>query len=65
MTIRLAYDVAEAAEAVSVSTDTIRAAIRAGDLAARYVGRKQIIPAAELEAWLNALPSERAPREAS
>ena len=59
MSAPLAYTIPEAALAVSVSTDTIRAAIRRGDLAPRYVGRKAIIPASELDAWLHALPSER------
>ena len=57
----LSYSVPDAARAVGLSEWSIRAAIRNGDLAPRYYGTKPLIPAAELEAWLNALPSDRKP----
>ena len=57
MSAVLAYTIEDAARAVGVSSDTIRGAIRTGDLAVRYVGRKRIVPADELAAWVDALPS--------
>ena len=62
MSTRLSYTIPEAAAAVGVSEWTIRAEIRANRLAARYVGSKPLIPASELEAWLESLPSEKAAR---
>ena len=59
MTDRLSYSVAEAARVVGVSPDTIRKAINATEnyLPARRVGTKRLILAADLAAWLDALPS--------
>ena len=51
----ISYSVAGASEHTGVSVDVIRR----GDLAPRYFGSKPLIPAAELEAWLASLPSER------
>src|SRR5690606_40177308 len=59
MSTRLSYTIPEAAAAVGVSEWTIRAEIRANRLAARYVGSKPLIPASELEAWLESLPRDR------
>lgn len=55
---RLAYSIEEAAEATGYSTDTIRRAIRANDLVARYANTKPVILAGELTDWLAALPTE-------
>ncbi|WP_372595450.1 helix-turn-helix domain-containing protein [Actinotalea sp.] len=55
----LAYTIPDAAQAVGLSERSIRDAIRRGDLAPRYFGSKPLIPAAELDAWLHSLPSER------
>lgn len=60
MTAPLAYSIPDAAQAVGLSERSIRDAIRRGDLAPRFYGAKPLITAAELDAWLNALPS--APR---
>ncbi|MDV2478577.1 helix-turn-helix domain-containing protein [Rhodococcus zopfii] len=56
---QIAFDVEHAAEAVCVSTDTIRREIRAGRLASRRSGKKILIGADELKEWFDALPSER------
>lgn len=56
--MRIAYNVAEAAEATGVSVDVIRRAIRANELVAKYPTSKPVILADELTAWLEAKPSE-------
>jgi excisionase family DNA binding protein len=60
VTAKLAYSLPEAADAVSVSQDTLRRAIRAGDLPFRRVGVKYLIATADLLAWFESLPSEHA-----
>jgi excisionase family DNA binding protein len=60
MTTKLAYSLPEAADAVSVSQDTLRRAIRAGDLPFRRVGVKYLIATTDLLAWFESLPSEHA-----
>lgn len=55
---KLAYSIEEAAAATGYSTDSIRKAIRNNDLAVKYANSKPVVLASELEAWLNALPSE-------
>ena len=55
---RKAYTIAGAAEEYSVSTDTLRAHIKAGNLAVKYPSSKPVIAAEELDAWFAALPSE-------
>ena len=53
----LVYNMRGAAEAVSVSDKTLRAAIRAGTLKARALGpRKFLIEEAALMAWFASLP---------
>jgi excisionase family DNA binding protein len=56
---KLAYSVREAAEACSVSPDTVRRAIRANQLPVRLNGTRQLILASDLLAWVESLPSER------
>lgn len=53
-----AYTVQESAKAYGVSTDTIRAAIKRGDLNAKYPTSRPVIGAKELDNWFNALPDE-------
>lgn len=53
----LAYSVAGAAAAVGVGVTVIRAELRAGRLAKRYIGSKPLILAGDLQAWLEALPA--------
>lgn len=55
---KIAYGVEQAAEAVCVSTDTIRRELHAGRLASRRFGRRILIGHDELRAWFDALPSE-------
>jgi excisionase family DNA binding protein len=55
---RLAYSLAEAAEVVGVSLPTLRRAIDKGDIVPRYPSRRPVIPAAELQQWLDRLPTE-------
>lgn len=56
-TTKLAYSIDEAAEAVGMSTDAIRRAIRRGDLCAVYPTTKALITVDELRAWLAAAPT--------
>ena len=56
---KLAYTYDQAAAAVGVSARTLRELVARGDLAVKYVGSKPLILASDLEAWLEALPSER------
>ena len=53
-----AFTVQEAAKSYGVSTDTIRAAIKRGDLSAKYPTSRPVISAEELRAWFDGLPSE-------
>lgn len=55
-----AVSVKKAAELYDVSTDVIRAAYRSGSLPVRYVGSAVRIGRADLRAWFDSLPSERA-----
>lgn len=59
MTAAIAYTLPDAARVVGLSERFLRDAITAGDLAARYAGRKVLIPADELRAWVDAMPSQR------
>jgi excisionase family DNA binding protein len=54
--IRLALGVAEAAKAAGVGRTTLFEAIRKGEVAAKKVGRRTIITADDLDAWLKSLP---------
>lgn len=55
-TAPLVYTRDEAAQAARTSRDGIDKAIRTGQLKAKKNGRKVVIPAAALAAWLDALP---------
>jgi len=50
---RLAYGVAELAQAIGVSKSLIRLEISRGRLRAVHAGQRVLIPAASIEAWLN------------
>jgi excisionase family DNA binding protein len=54
---RVAYTVAEAAEAAGLHHVKVREAIKMGRLPARRVGKPIVILAADLAAWLESLPS--------
>lgn len=60
MSTPIAYTVADAAEAVGVSPDVIRRAIRAGAIEVRYPTARPVIPADSLREWFRGLPTERA-----
>jgi excisionase family DNA binding protein len=53
---KLAFSVDEAARCADSCRDKIYGAINAGKLKARKDGRRTVILAADLEAYLNALP---------
>jgi len=55
MTRQLAYSPQEAAAATSLSHDVIEKAVRAGELPAKRRGRRILIPAGDLERWLDGL----------
>lgn len=57
---KLAYTVAEAAEQVGYSRDVIRQAIRDKALIAHYPTSKPVIRHADLDAWVENSPTERA-----
>ncbi len=48
----LAYSVEDAAKQLSVSAQSIRRLIDRGELKARHVGRRVLVPKNELERWL-------------
>ncbi len=48
----LAYSVEEAAQQLSVSSQSVRRLIDRGELKARRVGTRVIVPKNELERWL-------------
>jgi excisionase family DNA binding protein len=51
--LRLAVTVAEAAQMTTLSQDMVRDEIRAGRLKVTRVGRRVLIPVAELERFVN------------
>ena len=53
---RQAVSIRTAAEMYDVSADTIRAAIRSGDLTGRKNGTRWLIPLTALERWFESLP---------
>lgn len=61
----VAADLERAAEASGVSKTTIREALADGALVAHYVGgraSKPVIRAADLDEWIESLPTERGRR---
>ena len=61
----LAYSVEAAAVASAASKSVLRAAISAGDLPARKRGRRLVILADDLQAWLRELPPAAHSRQAA
>lgn len=55
----VAYNMAGAIAATGIGETTIKAAIRDNELIAHYVGNKLVIRAADLDEWIQALPTER------
>lgn len=67
MTVHLAlaavsYNMAGAVAATGISEATIKAAIAADELVAHFVGAKRVIRAADLDDWIQSLPTERVPK---
>ncbi|OHU48912.1 hypothetical protein BKG81_16035 [Mycobacteroides chelonae] len=54
----LAMSRVEAAKALGISPTQLDTEKREGRIAPRYLGRKPLYPIRELQAWLDALPSE-------
>lgn len=59
MTDKLAYSLAEAAQACGVSIDVIRRAIRSNSLPVRYPTSRPVVLHSDLEAWLHAAPETK------
>lgn len=59
MTTPLAYRVQDAAKVAGVSPNVIRAAIKRGDLIARYPTTYPVIEREELQDWLKSRPTEK------
>lgn len=59
MTTPLAYRVQDAAEVAGVSPNVIRAAIKRGDLVARYPTTYPVVEHQELQEWLQSRPTEK------
>ena len=57
--LRVAYDLASAAEACGVSTRTLQRAIADGNLTAHYPTTKVSILRTDLEAWIVSAPTAR------
>lgn len=55
----VSYDLDGAAAAAGCSRSAIQNAIRKGDLTARYLGTKPLIRRADLDEWVESLPTER------
>lgn len=55
---KLAYTYQEASASVGVSVRSIQRLVERGEIAVKYIGSKPVIPAVELTAWMESLPSE-------
>lgn len=55
---KISYNRDEAAAAIGISVDKLDLERKAGRICPRYVGSKPIYPSAELQRWLDSLPSE-------
>lgn len=58
-TVSLAYTLAGAAAACSVSVDVVRRAVRRGDLAVVYPSHRPVVLAEELARWIAEAPTTR------
>lgn len=56
----LAYAVKDAAEACGISLSKLEELIKRDEVFVRWVDGKRVIPASELNAWVESLPLERA-----
>ena len=55
-TKELAYSISDACKLSSVGRTTLYGAIKRGDLTTRKIGRRTLVPADALAAWLENLP---------
>ena len=55
----LAYSIADACKRVSVGKTTLYAAIKRDELIVHKVGRRTLVTAAALSAWVNSLPPSK------
>lgn len=60
----VSYSLPGAAEATGIGRTSIDAAIARGDLVVHYIGTKPIVRAADLDDWVQSLPTE-SPKKAS
>jgi hypothetical protein len=60
----LAYSIPDAAAAAALGLTKIKEAIRSGELPSRLHGKRRIILASDLQAWLENLPAEPSTRPA-
>jgi hypothetical protein len=58
----VSYSLPGAVEATGVGRTSLDAAIARGDLIAHYVGTKPVVRAADLDEWIQSLPTERPQR---
>lgn len=61
---KLSYSVANLATATDLSVDSIKKAIKNGDLVANYFGTKAVVTLGEARRWLESLPNEKPERAA-
>ncbi|MFG1268101.1 helix-turn-helix domain-containing protein [Xanthobacter sp. DSM 14520] len=64
MTDRLLYSVNDALKALSISRAKFYAEAKAGKIKLRKIGVKTVVTAADLAAYVDALPAENGPRAA-
>jgi hypothetical protein len=55
----IAYSMAGAVEATSIGETRIKEALARGDLIGHYNGAKLVLRAADLDEWIQSLPTER------
>lgn len=58
----VSYSIPGAVVATGIGETTIRKALNDGDLVAHYVGSKPVIRAADLDEWVESLPTEKPER---
>lgn len=56
---KLAYSIQSLADATDLSYETVRQAVLNNDIAARFTGRKAVIPRDEAIRWLHSLPDTK------
>ena len=55
----LAYSVRDAPAAIGISASLLEQLIARGDIIPRWVNSKRVLPATELQAWIDALPYDK------